>query len=245
MWLFIKRSRCLALVAVFLVVAVIFTGIYLYTLKTDAEEVFYPQNIKNGPTLVIDPGHGGEDGGAVSLSGAYESDINLSIALKLDKILGLYGIAPVMTRDSDEIEYPENAKTVADRKRADIKKRVNLINSIQNAVLISIHQNKYTGEGPFGAQVLYANTDGSLEFGEYMQSVLISSLNPENYRKATQISRDIYLMNNIVCPALLIECGFLSNPTEEALLKTDRYQTKTASAIAAGYLQSYKSLDRG
>ena len=203
---------------------------------------FSLQNAKNELTLILDPGHGGEDGGAVSLSGAYESDINLAIALKLDQIMGLYGVNPVMTRNSNEIVYPKEAASAKAKKTADQKNRLELINSTKNAVLISIHQNQYSSGSPFGAQVLYADTEHSQEFAENVQELLISSLNPENYRKAVQISKDIYLLNHIHCPAILIECGFLSNPEEESLLKTEAYQLKIAATIAAGYFTSYEML---
>ena len=217
--------------------------LYLSLQNTSGSFVFSLQNPKNERTLIIYPGHCGEDGGAVSLTGIYESDINLAISLKLDQIMGLYGISPVMTRDSNDIDYPADAQSAKAKKTADQKNRLKLINDTENAVLISIHQNQYTSGGPFGAQVLYANTEHSQELAVSMQELLISSLNPDNYRTATQISKDIYLMNNINCPAVLVECGFLSNAKEESLLKTDPYQLKVAATIAAGYLCTYETLN--
>ncbi len=189
-------------------------------------------------TLIIDPGHGGEDGGAVSVTGAYESEINLAISLKLRDMMNFFGINTVMTRDSESIDYPDSADTIKAKKTADQKNRLELINSTPNSVLISIHQNQYTGPSPFGAQALYAPTDGSREFAETLQDNLISALNPENYRTAAQIQGSIYIMNNIRCPGVLVECGFLSNPTEEPLLRTKEYQLKTAAVIGASYLSS-------
>lgn len=191
---------------------------------------------------ILDPGHGGKDGGAVSIGGYQESDINLCIALKMEEILAFFGSPPVLTRDSQEIEYPKDAKTIRQKKVADQKQRAELIRSVEHGVLISIHQNKYSDGGPFGAQVLSAPTLGSDIFAEWMQARLIQSLNPKNHRKATQISNKIYLMNNISCPAILIECGFLSNPEEAALLQTDAYQLKTAAAIASGFLSIRETL---
>ena len=193
-------------------------------------------------TLIIDPGHGGADGGAVSISGVYESAINLSIAEKLDQIMGLYGVHAVMTRTSDTIDYPENADTIAEKKRADQKSRLEIVSRAARPVFISIHQNNYTSSGPFGAQVLYAPTDGSRDFAMSMQALLIQNLNPENYRSADEIPNNIFLLNNVSCPAILIECGFLSNTEEEKLLQTDTYQLKIAAVIAAGFLSSYDAL---
>ena len=183
---------------------------------------------------------GGEDGGAVSITGKKESEINLEISLKIKDILGLYGIIPTLTRETESIEYPSHADNIHAKKVADQKARLELINSTPNAVLISIHQNNFSSAGPFGAETLYSENIGSKEFAEGMQSLLIQHLNPENRRTASKISDSIFLMNNINCPAVLVECGFLSNPHEETLLKTNEYQIKISSIIASGYL-SYES----
>lgn len=196
---------------------------------------FAPDKADKTITLVIDAGHGGEDGGAVSVSGAYESTINLSIAQKLELIAGFYGVHTVMTRTSEDIEYPESAKTTRERKRADQKNRLELINSSKNAVLISIHQNKYTSSSPHGAQVLYSPTECSCEFANIMQELLISQLDSTNKRIAAEIEDNIFLMNNISCPAVLVECGFLSNPAEESKLLSPEYQVKLAMIIASSY----------
>ncbi|MDR3278483.1 MAG: N-acetylmuramoyl-L-alanine amidase [Oscillospiraceae bacterium] len=193
-------------------------------------------------TLVIDAGHGGEDGGAVSPGGARESVINLDVARRLYQLMGFFGMDAVMTRAAERIQYSESASTVRARKAEDQKNRLSLLRAAENAVLVSIHQNKYTSAGPFGAQVLFAPTGGSEEFAKEMQALLVSSLNPGNHRAAAKIQDSIYLMNNVKCPAVLIECGFLSNPTEEALLQTDAYRLKIAAVIAAGFLRSQPAL---
>ena len=190
------------------------------------------------PKLIIDPGHGGVDGGAVSGSGTHESEINLAIAIKLDQIVGLLGQSPIMTRNGETLDYSAGAGTIHAKKAEDLKRRVGLVNGTEDALLISIHQNKYTDGGPSGAEVLYAPTDGSKEIAGLLQSLLIEKIDPTNRRVATKIPASIYLMNNIRCPAVLVECGFLSNVKEEALLKTDKYQLKLAAVIAAGYFIS-------
>lgn len=192
--------------------------------------------------IIIDPGHGGEDGGAVSPTGTRESEVNLDISLKTRDILGLFGIIPTLTRDSENIDYPDSADTIHERKVADQKARLELINSTDNAVLISIHQNKFSGTQPFGAETLYAPTNGSMEFAESLQSSLLEHLNPDNYRTAGKISDSIYLMNNINCPGILVECGFLSNPQEDALLKTAEYRLKIAAVITSGYFTNENDL---
>lgn len=191
-------------------------------------------------TLVIDAGHGGEDGGAVSVNGVKESEINLAVAKKIEQITAFFGVSPVQTRAESWIEYPEDAKTIRAKKVADQKARVVTINGINNAVLVSIHQNMFTSASPHGTQVLYTSTNGSSGFAEHMQQLLISGLGQINKRTAIEAPGNIFLMGSINCPGILIECGFLSNRAEAALLENDSYQTKLASVIASGYL-SYTS----
>ncbi|MDD6189012.1 MAG: N-acetylmuramoyl-L-alanine amidase [Clostridiales bacterium] len=188
-------------------------------------------------TLIIDAGHGGADGGAVAKDGSKESEINLAVAQKLEALSGLFGIPSIMTRTSEELDYPQGADSIRAKKVADQKARVELINSTPNAILISIHQNLYPSPSPSGAQALYAKTQGSKELAEMIQSSLIFCLDADNKRVASQISNDIYLMKSVDCPAVLIECGFISNPAELALLKDSEYQRKIASIIISSYIQ--------
>ena len=191
----------------------------------------------SGHTLVLDAGHGGEDGGAVSLTGVPESGINLAIVLKLDQILGLYGQAPVVLRTSDISLHDESAGTLREKKVSDLHNRVSAIESVENAALLSVHQNTFTNQKYHGAQVFFAPTDGSEALAVHVQEGLRTALDPENARQAKPIPDTVYLMNHISCPGILIECGFLSNPEEEALLRSDGYQTKLAAAMAGAWLQ--------
>ena len=192
-------------------------------------------------TIVIDPGHGGEDGGAVSGDGLRESEVNLAVALRLDQLLGLCGIPAVLTRSTDEIAYPESAVTTRQRKRADQEYRVSLVNRTEQAVLLSIHQNKYSSPGPRGAQVFYGTVDGSEELAKEVQAKLAVLCG--DHRKAAPISPEIYLMREARCPAILVECGFLSNPEELALLGAEAYRTKLALAVAAACISHYDKLE--
>lgn len=191
--------------------------------------------------IIVDAGHGGEDGGAVSADGLKESEVNLAVALRLDQLLGLCGIPSVLTRDSDEIAYPDSAVTTRQRKRADQEYRAALLKSRENAVLLSIHQNKYVSSGPKGAQVFYGGTPGSKEFAVVMQELLAVLCG--DHRKAAPISEEIFLLRQASGPAILVECGFLSNPDELALLKTEAYRTKLALVLAAGCLRQYHELE--
>ncbi|MDR1329786.1 MAG: N-acetylmuramoyl-L-alanine amidase [Oscillospiraceae bacterium] len=189
-------------------------------------------------TLIIDAGHGGEDGGAVSPSGLAESGVNLDIAMRIDALAAFFGVKTVMTRESEEIAYSDAADTTRERKTEDQRARLELIRSVPNAVFISIHQNEYTTQQPFGAQALYAPTEGSRELALELQELLISSLDTTNRRAAAQIQDTIFLMNSLDCPAVLIECAFLSNPGDEAKLRTEEYRLKLAAVITAGFLQN-------
>ncbi len=195
-----------------------------------------------GYTVVIDPGHGGADGGAVSVTGVNESELNLAIAEKLDLILAFYGVRTVMTRTTEELDYSADSNTIHEKKVEDQKRRLSLVESVDNALLISIHQNNYPSGGPFGAQVFHAPTDGSKMLAEAMQQLLVDKLNPKNRRTAVKIPSGIMLLNSVTCPAVLVECGFLSNAGEEKLLRTETYQLKLASVVAAGYLYMKDSL---
>jgi len=191
----------------------------------------------SGQTLIIDAGHGGEDGGAVSVTGVAESNINLAIALRLDAILGLYGVDTVMLRTQDISLHDDTAVTLREKKVSDLHNRVSAIEAVENATLISIHQNTYVNRKYYGAQVFYANEDLSLSFAQSMQETLRLVLDQENKRQAAKIPASVYLMNHITCRAILVECGFISNFKEDALLQTEGYQTKIATALAGAYLK--------
>lgn len=180
--------------------------------------------------IVIDPGHGGEDGGAVSISGIPESEYNLNISRKLNDLLNLLGYRTKMIRNSDISVYT-SGNTLSEKKISDLKERVKLANETEGSILLSIHQNFYNDGRYSGPQVFYANTAGSEQLAKDIQSAFIVSLQPENKRQSKP-SHGVYLMEHIQCPGILIECGFLSNSREETLLKAPAYQQKLCSVIA-------------
>ena len=192
-----------------------------------------------GHILVIDAGHGGEDGGAVAPDGTLESDVNLIVALRLEALARLLGVPTRMTRRSREIDYPPELTTTARRKVYDQHSRAELIRSTPGAVLVSIHQNKYPDPRPRGPQVLYAADGESKTLGEAAHALLTQALWPENRRVAAPASKDIYLLRAAQCPAILAECGFLSNPEEAALLAEPDYQTKIALCLLSAYLRQF------
>ena len=181
--------------------------------------------------IVLDAGHGGEDGGATSCTGVLESGINLEITLRLRDLLHLLGRETRMIRVSDISVYTKG-ESIAQKKMSDLKERVRIVNSTPRAVLVSIHQNNFTDSRYSGAQVFYASTQGSEQLAKELQSTLISSLNKGSNRKSKQCD-GVYLMEHISCPGVLVECGFLSNPQEEARLRSLDYQRKLCCVIAA------------
>lgn len=190
-------------------------------------------------TLIIDAGHGGEDGGAVSVSGVAESGINLSIVLKLEGLAGLYGVPTVLTRREDVSLADGSASTLREKKRSDLYNRVDLVNGTENACLLSIHQNNYTNSSVSGAQVFFRSTEESEKWAVLTQGALRNAIDPENDRVAAQIPESVYLMNHVNCPAILVECGFLSNRKEDQLLQQEAYQSGLAATIFSAYLHYY------
>lgn len=186
---------------------------------------------------IIDAGHGGEDGGAVAADGTKESDLNLAIARRLDALLALLGEETRMTRTDDVSIHDDSASTLRQKKRSDLENRVSLVNSTQGSILVSIHQNSLpASKRTRGAQVFYGKKEGSAALAKSVQLALNQVVNAENEKTEKAIDASIFLMKNVDAPAILIECGFLSNAEETQLLKDGGYQQRLAVTIAAGIL---------
>ena len=189
-------------------------------------------------TIVIDAGHGGEDGGAVGITGTKESHINLEISEKLDLLLVFCGYQTEMIRNGDYSVYTDGT-SISEKKVSDLKQRVKMVMTADPAILLSIHQNHFSDSKYDGAQVFYAKTNGSKELALLLQASLCDTLNPDNNRSAKEAD-SVYLMKQITCPGVLVECGFLSNREEEVRLQDPSYQKKIVCAIA-GALSHYSS----
>jgi N-acetylmuramoyl-L-alanine amidase len=224
----IVRGLCLFMAVVFLL-----TTAGQLRGKQASAPVYSPARV-----LILDAGHGGLDGGAVGADGTIESSVNLGITIKLRDLALLLGQKVVMTRSGEDIAYPDESASIAAKKAADQKARVALIGEYTNAELISIHQNFYPAPSVRGAQVFYRSTRESQMLAETIQERLNSCLMQEKRRVAAPIADTIYLMKNVDCPAVLVECGFLSNPDECALLADEKYQTKLAMTIFSAWLDS-------
>lgn len=189
--------------------------------------------------IIIDAGHGGEDGGASSCTGRLESGYNLEIALRLEQVFHLLGYDTKMIRRTDTAIYTKG-ETIAQKKVSDLKERVRIVNETSNALLLSIHQNYFSDGRYCGAQVFYAATEGSQALAEHLQTAFAFHLDTNNHRKAKK-AEGIYLMEKIQTPGVLVECGFLSNGQEESKLRDPEYQKRFCCVLAittAGFLSN-------
>lgn len=190
-------------------------------------------------TVILDAGHGGEDGGASTADGVLESGINLEIALRLRDLLAFAGVDTQMIRDTDTAVYSGDCRTISQKKVSDLKNRASMVNAVENGLLVSIHQNYFEQTKYCGAQVFFAKTDGSKALAERIQQFLRENVDAANHRQCKP-SQSVYLMEHIECTGVLIECGFLSNYEEAKRLQTDVYQKKLSAAIC-GAITEYLS----
>ena len=231
------RFDILRLIAFFLVFSTVFL-MFAYLGKR-VERYFASEEravISNseGLTVIIDAGHGGEDGGAVGIDGSLEKDINLSIALTLRDILSCCGVDAVLTRDTDILLYDKNSDYMGHKKEQDLNARRLIAESYENAVFISIHMNSFTDSKYNGLQVYYSpNNSLSASLAENIQETTAELLINYNRRKIKKADGSIYLLNKLSCPAVLIECGFLSNAEDCERFASTEYRKKLSLCIAS------------
>lgn len=188
--------------------------------------------------IIIDPGHGGVDGGATSCTGLLESTLNLEISLRLNDLFHLLGYDTRIIRTGDISVYTKG-ETIAQKKISDLKERVRIVNETENAILVSIHQNNFSDSRYSGAQIFYSSTAQSKQLAEQLQTAFKETINQGSNRMCKK-SNGIYLMEHINKPGILIECGFLSNPEEESKLRRPEYQ-KQLSCVVAATISSFLS----
>ena len=202
------------------------------------KQALSPKNIKEQRVIVLDAGHGGEDGGAVSAAGVPESNINLAIAQKTQLLFIFTGQTAIMTREGEEAIYSPEAQTLREKKVSDLNNRVKLVNETHGSFLISIHQNSLPGSKVKGAQVFYKiDEEKSKSLADIVQAELNGGKECE--RDYTALAGDYYVLNEADCAAILCECGFLSNAEDEKLLLTDEYRTEIAEKIFNG-IEKYR-----
>lgn len=209
-----------------------------YHKKTDEKKVSADEN--RAFTVVIDAGHGGEDGGA-SFDGVYEKDINLAVALALDEILTSNGIKTVMTRNEDVLLYDKNSDYRGQKKIQDLATRKKTAEKYDDPIFISIHMNSFPEKKYKGLQVYYSgNDERSRALAESIQASTRDFISPQNQRKAKKADSSIYLLDRLECPAVMVECGFLSNDEERALLCNENYRQAMALSIASSVIEFTK-----
>lgn len=221
--IYLKRTTAFFLIFTF--------GLIIFS---SVELIYNSTNVFNKQTdkVIIDAGHGLPDGGALAPDGTLESDLNLSISLKLEQYLLSAGIECILTRKGSESIYAEG-ETIHAKKVSDTRERVRIASEHQNSILISLHMNTFPSESVHGAQVFYkSNSDKSKKIAEEIQRIINLKFQPENIKKIKPIPSNVYLFNNIKNDCILVECGFLTNAQDLEKLKSDTFQNDLAKAIA-------------
>ena len=192
-------------------------------------------------TIIIDPGHGGIDGGAIGVGNINEKDINLKISLKLRDMLTSFGFRVIMTREEDKSIHDDNANTIRMQKKTDMHNRLALMEKFENPIFISIHQNTSPYKNATGSVVYYsANCPESQNLASIMQNNFTTLLQPDNKREIVQAKSNLFLLYKAKCPAVLTECGFISNGKECAMLQDDDYQNKICFLILKSLLEYFE-----
>lgn len=187
------------------------------------------------PVIVLDAGHGGIDSGCVSVNGIEEKDINLNILLNLRDMLTASGFEVVVTRDTDKSIHDLTVTGLGNQKKSDMDNRLKIINGQENAIFVSIHQNQFTDPKYSGAQMFYsAQSEEGAKLADIMQKSFVNQLQPDNKRETKPVGDELFLIHFAKCPSVMVECGFLSNPNEAALLESKEYQSKVAFTIFTG-----------
>lgn len=204
--------------------------IFLWQSRTEGQVTLNMTAEGTKATVVVDAGHGGFDPGKVGTQETLEKDINLAIAKKVESMLKESGYTVYMTRTEDKALCDESGKS---KKVTDLKKRVKLINDTEPAVAVSIHQNSYSA-GTSGAQVFYyTGSEQGKKLAEILQQTVKEVVGDDNHR-VEKANGSYYMLKKITCPFAIVECGFLSNPSEESLLRDEKYQWKMAKGICEG-----------
>lgn len=236
MYIFSKKRM------IFINLSIVF-AIFVYSLSSKAS--LQTQIVSSTPvsnhTIILDAGHGSPDGGATGEDGSVESDLNLSLVLKLQNLLESSNCAVVLTRSDENGIYEADSSTIRQKKVSDMKNRVDIANNSNAEMFVSIHMNKLEQTQYSGWQTFYKNQDeNSKKIAETIQLSLNNFLKKENSRTIKSIS-GIYLTKNVQIPLVLVECGFLSNVEENKLLQTDSYQNELAWSIYIGIMDYLNS----
>lgn len=232
----LRNSRLIIIFSILFLIILFAMLYFTFMANSSADGVMTKPVLKQ--TVIIDAGHGGDDGGAIGIDGTVEKDINLDIALKLEKLLKFYGFDVIMTRTEDIMTCDDGLDSLRKRKVSDIHNRFDVLEKNPDAVFISIHQNKFEDNSQHGTQVFYSgNNDESKLLAESIQNSIVSVLQPDNSRVVKKSGSGIYLLYHAKLPAVLVECGFISNPAEVKKLNDEKYRMKIAILIADGLIK--------
>ena len=232
----LRNSRLIIIFSIFFLIILSAMLYFTFMANSSADGVMTKPVLKQ--TVIIDAGHGGDDGGAIGIDGTVEKDINLDIALKLEKLLKFYGFDVIMTRTEDIMTCDDGLDSLRKRKVSDIHNRFDVLEKNPDAVFISIHQNKFEDNSQHGTQVFYSgNNDESKLLAESIQKSIVSVLQPDNSRVVKKSGSGIYLLYHAKLPAVLVECGFISNHAEVKKLNDENYRMKIAFLIADGLIK--------
>ena len=231
-----KKEKLIIRLLCFLFALLITVTAYIITEFKHTSET--SGRIHNIDTVIVDAGHGGEDGGAVALDGSAEKDYNLNIAVKLRDILSLYGFNVIMTRTEDIMTCDDKLETLRQRKVSDIHNRFMITEKYPDSIFVSIHQNKFSDTAQKGTQVFYSgNNFKSKILADKIQETITQNLQPDNRRITKKSGTEIYILYHSKIPSVLVECGFISNKNDLNNLKDDSYRTQLAVLIAEGILK--------
>lgn len=239
-----KQISAPLLFLIFLLVLTLVSGSFCWIAAKAAKQTKKAQGAgqRTSFTIVIDAGHGGEDGGTVSASGIVEKELNLQIALLLRDLLEANGVKVIMTRTTDTLLYDKNADYEGRKKVLDLAARREIAEKTENAVFVSIHMNAYPQTQYKGLQVWYSkNCETSYFLAKNLQSTAKLHLQPDNNREVKGATSAIHLLHRLTCPAVLVECGFLSNPEEAARLCSEEYQRQLAFVLFLGIVEWMES----
>jgi N-acetylmuramoyl-L-alanine amidase len=233
----VKKNRVIMVTLFFLV------SIALFSINLIRDEAAPATNgLSTQKTILIDPGHGGEDPGAVSdYSGIKEKDINLNIALKVKEILQKQDFKVLMSREEDKLEYNPDTRNILQKRKEDLTRRKKMMDEAGASIVVSIHLNKFPQTKYYGSQTFYPpKSPDSQKLASCIQKSLKANVDSTNTREALEKKEPIIILKDYKTTTAIVECGFLSNPDEEKKLGTVEYQEKLADAICEGIKNYFK-----
>lgn len=232
-----NRFEALRAVSVILAASFLFcaTAVFFCRIPYESEETLVYTDARER-VVILDAGHGGEDGGTVGVNGVYEKDLNLSVSNILAAMLRSAGVTVIETRTEDRLLYREEENIRGYRKMYDLRNRLAVAQNNPDALFVSLHMNSFSSPQYKGLQVYYADTAGSERLARVIQNGIRTTLQPDNDREVKAAGSGIYLLDRAENTAVLIECGFLSNPEECEKLSSEDYRKQLCFSLFCGII---------